>query len=118
MPDLSSLSPFFLVAGGLALVMLVWDTVEVGRNDAANLVNGVFGLGDAADKILEIVAKAEHAEWETDKAQFELAKKLFALEDEIRATDIFLWSEIFRELGTLANHAEKTGDRLRRMLST
>ena len=23
--------------------MLIWDTVEVGRNDAANLVNAVFG---------------------------------------------------------------------------
>lgn len=74
--------------------------------------------GDAADQILDVVAKAEHAEWETDKAQFDLAKKLFALEDEMRATDIFLWSQIFQELGTLANHAEKTGDRLRRMLST
>ena len=43
LPDLSTLSPFFLVAGGFALIMLVWDTVEVGRNDAANLVNAVFG---------------------------------------------------------------------------
>jgi phosphate/sulfate permease len=35
---------FFLwVAAGLALVMLIWDTIEVGRNDAANLVNAVFG---------------------------------------------------------------------------
>lgn len=74
--------------------------------------------GDAADQILDVVAKADHAEWETDKAQFDLAKKLFALEDEIRATDIFLWSGIFQELGRLANYAEKTGDRLRRMLST
>jgi predicted phosphate transport protein (TIGR00153 family) len=74
--------------------------------------------GDAVYQILDVVAKAEHAEWETDKAQFDLAKKLFALEDEMRATDIFLWSQIFQELGTLANHAEKTGDRLRRMLST
>jgi len=37
------MSPFLWVAGGLALVMLIWDTVEVGRNDAANLVNAVFG---------------------------------------------------------------------------
>ncbi len=27
----------------VAVVMLIWDTVEVGRNDAANLVNTVFG---------------------------------------------------------------------------
>ena len=27
----------------LAIVMLLWDTIEVGRNDAANIVNAVFG---------------------------------------------------------------------------
>ena len=29
----------------LAAVLLVWNTIEVGRNDAANLVNAVFGAG-------------------------------------------------------------------------
>ncbi|MHC4444753.1 MAG: DUF47 family protein, partial [Planctomycetota bacterium] len=57
------------------------------------------------------------AEWESDKAEFDLAQKLFALEDEIKATDIFLWSQIFQELGKLANHADKTAERLRRMLN-
>lgn len=27
----------------VALAMLVWDCIEVGKNDAANLINGVFG---------------------------------------------------------------------------
>ncbi|HUU83294.1 MAG TPA: inorganic phosphate transporter [Phycisphaerae bacterium] len=34
---------FYQVALILAVVMLIWNTVEVGRNDAANLVNAVFG---------------------------------------------------------------------------
>lgn len=34
---------FFYVAGIVALAMLIWDTIEVGRNDAANIVNAVFG---------------------------------------------------------------------------
>jgi phosphate/sulfate permease len=34
---------FVVAAVFLGLVMLVWDCVEVGRNDAANLVNAVFG---------------------------------------------------------------------------
>ncbi len=34
---------FLYAAVGLAIVMLIWDTVEVGRNDAANIVNAVFG---------------------------------------------------------------------------
>lgn len=41
--DLSSLELFSLVCLILAAVMLVWNTVEVGRNDAANLINAVFG---------------------------------------------------------------------------
>ena len=27
----------------VAIGMLAWDCIEVGKNDAANLVNGVFG---------------------------------------------------------------------------
>ena len=36
-------TPFLIGAGAVALIMLLWDTIEVGRNDAANLVNAVFG---------------------------------------------------------------------------
>ncbi len=34
---------FMYVAGTIAVAMLIWDTIEVGRNDAANIVNAVFG---------------------------------------------------------------------------
>lgn len=34
---------FLLGCGAVAIGMLVWDTIEVGRNDAANIVNAVFG---------------------------------------------------------------------------
>lgn len=34
---------FITVAAIIGLAMLIWDCVEVGRNDAANLVNAVFG---------------------------------------------------------------------------
>jgi len=37
------MSMFLIVGGALAVIMLIWDTVEVGRNDAANLINAVFG---------------------------------------------------------------------------
>jgi len=37
MPD------FLAMAAFIGLGMLVWDCIEVGRNDAANLVNAVFG---------------------------------------------------------------------------
>lgn len=34
---------FTAAAAVLAIGMLIWDTIEVGRNDAANIVNSVFG---------------------------------------------------------------------------
>ncbi len=67
--------------------------------------------------IMDLVAKAEHAEWEADKEEYALSKRLFALDDVISPTDIYLWSKILMELGKLANHADKTAERLRRMIT-
>jgi len=72
--------------------------------------------GPRTSAILDLVAKAEHAEWRADKAQYTASQRLFSLEDEIRATDIMLWSNIFQQLGKLANQADNTAERLRRML--
>jgi len=74
--------------------------------------------GREADKALELVAAAEKGEWEADRMQYTLSQKLFSLEDQMKPTDLFLWFKIFGEVGQLANFAEKTGDRLRRMLVT
>ncbi len=72
---------------------------------------------DRAQGVLEMIRDVERREWEADKAQYALSQSLFALEDEIKTTDLMLWWRVFLELGQLANHAEKTADRLRRMLS-
>jgi len=75
-------------------------------------------VGPEAEKALKMVADVELLEWEADRLQYSVSQGLFALEDEMKATDIFLWFRVFGELGQLANFAEKTGDRLRRMLSS
>ena len=49
-------SPFLIGALVVALGMLVWDTIEVGRNDAANLVNAVFGARILTRRTAVIVA--------------------------------------------------------------
>ncbi len=41
--DFSTMTTFLWVALIVAVGMLIWDTVEVGRNDAANLVNAAYG---------------------------------------------------------------------------
>ena len=81
------------------------------------LVDGDMA-GAEAEHALSMVAAVEKMEWEADRLQYKLSKKLFALEDDMRPTDLFLWFRVFGELGQLANFAEKTGDRLRRMLAS
>jgi len=66
---------------------------------------------------MEMIRGVEKGEWEADKAQYALSKSLFAMEDDLKPSDLMLWWRVFLELGQLANHAEKTADRLRRMLS-
>lgn len=36
-------SMYFYLTGFVVVMMLIWNTIEVGRNDAANIVNAVFG---------------------------------------------------------------------------
>lgn len=80
-----------------------------------DLTEDDFG-GPRGKQIMALVAEAEHEEWVADKLQYKLAQRLFALEDQMKPTDIFLWAQIFQNLGALANHADKTAERLRRML--
>ena len=73
---------------------------------------------DEVERVVAMVSTVERAEWEADRKQYEVSQALFALEDELKATDIFLWFRIFAMLGELANHSEKAAGRVRRMLAT
>lgn len=52
MPD------FIAIAALVGLGMLIWDCIEVGRNDAANLVNAVFGARVMARRLAVAIAAA------------------------------------------------------------
>ncbi len=54
--DLAGLSNFHLACLGIAVGMLFRDTIEVGRNDAANLVNAVLGARVMARRTAIVVA--------------------------------------------------------------
>ena len=75
-------------------------------------------VGKEATHALALITNVEKAEWEADRIQYTLSQSLFAHDEEMKATDILLWFRVFGELGQLANFAEKSGDRLRRMLYT
>lgn len=75
-------------------------------------------IGERGRAIMGLIEKAEHAEWEADKKEYALSKRMFALsDDQMHPTDMYLWSKIMMELGKLANHADKTAERLRRMIA-
>jgi predicted phosphate transport protein (TIGR00153 family) len=96
-------------------ILEVCDYLFRCTDQLADLKEKDFG-GEKGQAILELVAKAEHAEWEADKLEYATSQKLFSLDDEIKPTDIYLWSNVLRKLGHLANHADKTAERLRRMI--
>jgi len=53
------MNEFFLMGiVGISMIMLIWDCVEVGRNDAANLVNAVFGARVMARNTAVLLAGA------------------------------------------------------------
>ncbi len=54
--ELATLPAFLWITLILAVVMLLWDTVEVGRNDAANLVNAAYGARVLTQKWAVVVA--------------------------------------------------------------
>ncbi len=47
---------FVLAATVVGLGMLIWDCIEVGRNDAANLVNAVFGARVLTRRVAVMIA--------------------------------------------------------------
>jgi predicted phosphate transport protein (TIGR00153 family) len=74
-----------------------------------------FG-GEEAHKVMELIEELKLKEWEADKAQMTAAKKLFSIEKKLDPVSVVMWMSIFKELGTLANHAENAGDQMRMML--
>jgi len=74
-----------------------------------------FG-GSEALKVMEMIEELKEKEFEADKAQMKAAKKLFSIEKKLDPISVVMWMNIFKELGTLANHAENAGDHMRLML--
>ncbi|UCC40361.1 MAG: TIGR00153 family protein [Candidatus Aminicenantes bacterium] len=72
--------------------------------------------GTEAHKVMELIEELKVDEWEADKAQMTVAKKLFSIEKELDPISVMMLMNIFKELGTLANHAENAGDQMRMML--
>lgn len=70
-----------------------------------------------SERVMEMLDELNRLEHKADTVQDELARQLFAIEDDIKPGSLYIWSKIFSELGDMANSAEKMGNRLRLFLS-
>ena len=80
------------------------------------LLESSFG-GVEADKVDKATQVLGTLEWEADRKQFQLAQKLFSLGNQIDAADLFLWNEVIKKLGAVADKTEQIGKTLRIFLS-
>ncbi|MGQ9672528.1 MAG: TIGR00153 family protein [Candidatus Aminicenantales bacterium] len=96
-------------------VLLTCETAMKVSSEIKLLAETSFG-GAEAEKVMETIEALKLDEFEADKAQMKLARKMFSIETKLDPVSIFMWMQIFRELGSLANHAENLGDHLRMML--
>lgn len=101
-----------LVAHVANTAYLACDLIE-GLDD---LLEASFG-GKEAEKVENNVEQLGAEEWAADKKQFMLAQKLFSVDDELKASDLMLWSEVIKKLGAVADKAEKIGKILRLFLA-
>ena len=103
------------------LIELV-DYVVTLANDACGMIRELEDLleasfgGAEAEKVEKMASDLGIAEYEADKMQFLLAKRLFSLND-LSAADLFLLNELIKKLGGVADQSEKIGKTLRVFIS-
>ena len=73
--------------------------------------------GRSADQVFEMIDVLGKLETEGDDMGMELTQVLFEHEAELSPVSVFLWLEILKEIGDLADFAEDVGDRLRLLIA-
>lgn len=73
--------------------------------------------GPEAVRVKEMIDELNRLEHEADVVQDDLARKLFALEEDISPGSLFIWNKILNKVGDIANTSEKMGNRLRLFLA-
>ncbi|MGY9014379.1 MAG: TIGR00153 family protein [Rhodospirillales bacterium] len=73
--------------------------------------------GPESDAVLAMVDELNKIESDTDQMGIELSRSLFAQEDTMKPISVVLWYELIKMIGSLADDAEKIGNRLRLLLA-
>jgi predicted phosphate transport protein (TIGR00153 family) len=86
----------------------------IGRLD--ELVETGF-RGPESEAVLAMVEELNMIESDTDQMGVELSRNLFAHEDSMKPISVVLWYDLIKMIGSLADDAEKIGNRLRLLLA-
>jgi len=81
------------------------------------LVEASF-VGPEVQRVMSMITRVSELEHEADVAQEALSRQLFVIEENLKAGALYMWIEIIRRLGSVANRAEKAANRLRMFLAT
>lgn len=93
------------------VMVTVTKSLEIVRQ--MEVLADVGFTGREAERVREMIDELGRLEHEADIVQDDLARRLFSIEDEIKPGSLLVWNKIFNKVGDMANHAEKTGNRLR-----
>ena len=82
--------------------------------NSSYIVIAICTIGLALEeRVSELIEVIDRTEFEADVIQQNCAKKVFEMEKRIDPISIFFLMRIIVELGSIADHAQDTGDRLR-----
>ncbi len=89
--------------------------LEIG-NAMEDLLESGFA-GPEADRVSELIQNLGENEHLADKRQYKLSQKLVQVADQLKPVDLMLWAELIKNLGRIANAAEKYSKQLRNTLA-
>ncbi len=97
-------------------VMNVITSLELATSEIKNLTQSSFSRKEEK-KVSDLIKRIDRSEYEADIVQQRSARKLFSLEDKTDLLSMVLLMKIMGELGSVADHAQNTGDRLRGIIA-
>lgn len=73
--------------------------------------------GPEADRVAQLIRDLGENEHVADKRQYKLSQKLVEIADQLKPVDLMLWAEMIKNLGRIANAAERYSKQLRNTLA-
>ena len=93
----------------------VFDLADAIITEFDALLESSFG-GIEAEKVKEMIENLAYEEHQLDLLQHELMKILFSYEKFSSFSSFFLWQNLLKSVGNLANFSEKLANRIRTIL--